>query len=177
MKNTALLIVDMQNDLVKAQPYDIDKVIGNIKILVSTCRENNIKVIYIQHNGETGDDLHPNTDGWNIYNEIGPNVDEKVITKNYNSAFKDTGLKEYLTSKQINQLIITGMQTDYCFDTTCKIAFEYGYKVIIPEKTNTTFDNGNLSAKELYEHYNYNIFDDRFGTVESMEKTIERIRK
>ncbi|PRR82518.1 hypothetical protein CLVI_16530 [Clostridium vincentii] len=67
------------------------------------------------------------------------------------------------------------MQTEYCFDTTCKIAFEYGYKVIIPEKTNTTFNNGNILAKDLYEYYNFKIFNGRFGVVEGIDNTIERL--
>jgi nicotinamidase-related amidase len=75
----------------------------------------------------------------------------------------------------IDQLVITGMQTDYCIDTTCKVAFEYGFKLIIPEKTNTTFDNDYVSAEDLYNHYNFSIFDGIFGTVESMENTIKRL--
>jgi len=47
--------------------------------------------------------------------------------------------------------------------------------VIIPEKTNTTFNNGNILAKDLYEHYNFNILNDRFGIVESIENTIKRL--
>lgn len=175
MKSTALLVVDVQNALVLAEPFEIKEVISNIKRLIKTCRENNVEVIYIQHNGKAGGELEPNSDGWKIYGEIGPNTNEKVICKNYNSAFKETILKEYLNSKGLNQLIITGMQTDYCIDTTCKVAFEYGFKLIIPEKTNTTFDNGNISAKDLYEHYNFNIFNDRFGIVENIDNTIKKI--
>ncbi|MBZ9626287.1 isochorismatase family protein [Clostridium sp. FP2] len=62
-------------------------------------------------------------------------------------------LIDYLDNEGIDQLIITGIQTEYCIDTTCKVAFEYGFKMIIPEKTNTTFNNGNILAKDLYEHY------------------------
>ncbi len=40
----------------------------------------------------------------------------------------------------------------YFIDTSIKVDFEFGYKLIIPEKTNTTFDNNDLSAKVLYEH-------------------------
>lgn len=175
MRNIALLVVDMQNALVSAKPYAAEEVIRNIKALIKTCRENNVEVIFVQHNGEIGDELEPNSDGWQIYKEISPDENEKIISKNYNSAFKETGLKEYLNTIGIEQLVITGMQTDYCIDTTCKVAFEYGFKLIIPEKTNTTFDNGNISAEDLYEHYNFNIFDGRFGIVESMENTIKRL--
>jgi len=175
MKKIALLVVDFQNALVLAKPFAVGEVISNIKKLIETCREADVEVIYIQHNDKVGSELEPNSEGWKIYAEISPNLDEKVITKNYNSAFKETNLKKYLDDKGINQLIITGMQTEYCFDTTCKVAFEYGLKVIIPEKTNTTFDNGNILAKDLYEHYNYNIFNGRFGIVESMETIMERL--
>ncbi|MCB2308060.1 cysteine hydrolase [Clostridium estertheticum] len=177
MEKIALLVIDFQNALVLAKPFAVEEVISNIKKLVKTCREGNVEVIYIQHNDKVGDELEPNSEGWKIYGEVSPNINEKVITKNYNSAFKETILKKYLDNKGVKQLIITGMQTEYCFDTTCKVAFEYGFKVIIPEKTNTTFDNGNILAKDLYEHYNYNIFNGRFAIVESMENTMERLIK
>jgi len=177
MEKIALLVIDVQNALVLAKPFAVDEVISNIKRLIKTCRDTNIEVIYIQHSDKIGDELEPNSEGWKIYGEISPNINEEVINKNYNSAFKETNLKKYLDNKEINQLIITGMQTEYCFDTTCKVAFEYGFKLIIPEKTNTTFDNGNILAKDLYEHYNYNIFNGRFGIVENIEMTIERLIK
>ncbi len=176
MKNTVLLVVDVQNALVLAKPFAIEEVIHNIKRLIKTCRENSVEVIYIQHSDKIGDELEPNSDGWKIYRDICPNINETVISKNYNSAFKDTNLKEYLDGKGINQLIITGMQTEYCIDTTCKVAFEYGFKVIIPEKTNTTFNNESILAKDLYKYYNFSIFNNRFGVVESVENIIERIR-
>jgi len=177
MEKMALLVIDFQNALVLAKPFAVEEVINNIKKLIKTCRETSVEVIYIQHNGKACDELEPNSEGWKIYGEISPNINEEVINKNYNSAFRETNLKKYLDNKEINQLIVTGMQTEYCFDTTCKVAFEYGFKVIIPEKTNTTFDNGNILAKDLYEHYNYNIFNGRFGIVESMENTMERLAK
>lgn len=175
MKNTALLVIDVQNALVSANPFEIEEVIANIKALIKTCRENNIEVIYVQHEDEIGGELEPNSDGWKIYDEIKPNPNETIISKNYNSAFKCTTLKSYLDSKGITDLIITGMQTDYCIDTSCKVAFEYGFKLIIPEKTNTTFDNGNILAKDLYAHYNFNIFKDRFATLENMNTLVSKL--
>lgn len=176
MKNTALLVVDVQNALVLAKPFAIEEVLSNIKRLIKTCRENNAEVIYIQHNDETGGELEPHSNGWNIYTDVTPDTNEMVISKNFNSAFKETNLKEYLYGKGITQLIITGMQTEYCIDTTCKVAFEYGFKVIIPEKTNTTFNSGSILAEDLYKYYNFSIFNGRFGMVEGIENTIERIK-
>lgn len=175
MEQIALLVVDVQNALVSAKPYAKEEIIGNIKKLITNCRENNVEVIYIQHTELSGEELAAGSEGWKIYGEISPNPNETVITKNYNSAFKETSLKAYLDNKGIKRLIITGMQTEYCIDTTCKVAFEYGFELVIPEKTNTTFDNGKIPAKDLYEFYNYNIFKDRFGIVESVDNVIEKL--
>lgn len=146
MKKLALLVIDVQNVLVYGKPFAIDEIISNIKTLLNISRENNVEVIYVQHNGKVGSEIEPNSDGWQIYEKIKPNPNEKIFFKNYNSAFKETNLHEYLKSKDINELIITGMQTDYCIDTTVKVAFEHGFQIIIPEKTNTTFANGDISA-------------------------------
>ena len=175
MKNTALLVVDVQTGLIMEKPFAMEEVIRNIKSLIEKSRENHVEVIYIQHNGKIGDELEPHSKGWEIYEELKPNDNETIIGKNYNSAFKGTRLKEYLDSKGITQLIITGMQTDYCIDATCKVAFEYGFEVFIPEKTNTTFNNGNISAKDLYEHYNFSIWNHRFAKVEKIPDVIQRL--
>ncbi len=42
-------MVDVQTALIKRQPYNVDKVIDNIKELISIARDNEIEVIYISH--------------------------------------------------------------------------------------------------------------------------------
>lgn len=69
------------------------------------------------------------------------------------------------------------MQTEYCIDTTCKVAFEHGYQPIIPEETNMTFDNEYLTGKQLYEFYNYKVWNKRFATVQSIEELEEELKK
>jgi len=43
MKNTALLVIDVQNALVLSKPFAIEEVISNIKRLIKTCRENSVE--------------------------------------------------------------------------------------------------------------------------------------
>lgn len=171
----ALLIIDMQNELIWNKPFAAKEVVENIKKLISKCREKEIEIIYIQHEEEVGSPYERGTDTWKIYNEIEPNTLDKIISKNYNSAFKETELKEYLDKKGMKELIITGMQTEYCFDTTIKVAFEFGYKIVIPEMTNTTFDNSILTGEELYTHYNFNIFKNRFAQVIDLDTVINNL--
>lgn len=73
-------------------------------------------MIYVCHND---DELLTGSHGWEIYGAISPEVGEKIFDKHYNSAFKETHLQTYLDSQAIEQLIIIGMVTNYCIDTTC----------------------------------------------------------
>ncbi len=75
-----------------------------------------------------------------------------------------------MESKKIDTIILTGLQTEYCIDATLKSAFDNGYSVIIPEQTNTTFDNEYLSGEKLYEFYNYKIWNNRFAKVLSVDE-------
>ena len=164
MKDTVLLVVDLQTWLVQQHPYNERNVIRNIQHLLACCREKGTEVVYVRHDDGPGSDLERNTDGWQIHHEIAPQG-ERVFDKEYNSAFRHTGLKEYLDGRNIQNIILVGMQTEYCIDATLKAAFEYGYTIIIPEETNTTFDNEYLDAKTLCEFYHYQIWKDRFAKV------------
>ena len=172
MKQIALLIVDVQTALVEEHPYQEEKVIENIQSLLAAARERNLEVIFVRHDDGVGSDLEKGSKGWQIYHKLRPKDEEVIFEKEYNSAFVKTGLKEALQRKNIDTLILTGMQTDYCIDATCKSAFEHGFQVIIPENTNTTFDNEFLTGERLYEYYNYKIWNQRFAKVLSLEDVL-----
>ncbi|WP_028974806.1 cysteine hydrolase family protein [Spirochaeta cellobiosiphila] len=170
----ALLIIDVQQALMEESPFKGEEVISNIKTLAELCRKKNIEVIYVQHNDD--EDLSKGSTGWQICTAIEPRPSEKIFHKRYNSAFKNTGLKEYLDQKGIQQLLLTGMQTEYCVDTSLKVAFEYGFNIIIPELTNTTISNEYFTGERIYEYYNFKIFDKRFGVVQKLDDIIKDLK-
>ena len=165
MQNTVLLVVDIQNGLVRENPYNRKPFLENVGRLISQCRRKGIEVIYVRHDDGPGSELERGTEGWEICGEVAPLAGEKIFEKQYNSAFLKTGLKEYLDGKNVKTIILVGMQTEYCIDATCKSAFEQGFQVITPEGTNTTFDNEFLSGKKSYEFYMEKIWNGRFARV------------
>ncbi|WMJ88938.1 cysteine hydrolase family protein [Anaerocolumna sp. MB42-C2] len=165
MGKTALLVIDVQNALVKEHPYQEEGMLHSLENLISCCRDKNIEIIYVQHNGDKEEDLAPGTEGWQIYDKIKPLGTERVFHKNYNSAFKDTGMQDYLDTKEFTTLIIAGMQTEYCIDTSIKVAFENGFNLIIAKDAISTFDQPLMTAKEICEFYYYKIWNNRFGMV------------
>lgn len=172
MEKIVLMVVDVQNALIKEHPYNEDRVIENIKKLILAARSNTKEVIYVRHNDDNDPDFTMGTEGWQIYKDIEPEKDEKIFEKQYNSAFHKTELRAYLKEKEVDAIILVGLQTEYCIDATCKSAFDYGYKVIIPEETNTTFNNDYLTGDKLYEFYNKNIWDNRFAKVLPLTEVI-----
>lgn len=177
MNYEALIIVDMQTALVKAEPYNRTVVIENIKALLNACRKIELPVIYIQHDGGNGDELEHGSSGWAIYEGIAPLPDEKIFEKQYNSAFRKTGLRAYLDEIGAKHIILCGMQTEYCLDATCKVAFEYGYKITIPQSTTTTFDNAFASGKDLLKYYENQIWNNRYAQVISLEQVLTGINQ
>ena len=175
MNYEALMIVDMQTALVEAEPYNRAIVIENIKARLNACRKREIPVIYIQHNGGDGDELERGSTGWAIYKEIAPLHEEKIFEKHYNSAFRKTGLREYLNEIGAKNIILCGMQTEYCLDATCKVAFEYEYKITIPQSTTTTFDNVFASGKDLSEYYENQIWNNRYARIVSINQILSEI--
>jgi nicotinamidase-related amidase len=70
--------------------------------------------------------------------------------------------------------MIIGLQTNYCIDATVKSAFERGYTVIIPEGTNTTFDNDYMTGETTVRYYNEDIWEELVESV-SLEEALEML--
>ncbi len=176
MNHTVLLVVDVQTALIDAHPFREQELIASIQTLLDAAREHGTEVVYVRHDGGSGDELEFGTDGWQIDRAIAPLPDERVFDKRYNSAFKDTGLHEYLTSRNICEIFLVGMQTEYCIDATCKVAFELGYSVVIPSGVTTTYDNVYLSGEMLVQYYEETIWNNRFARVVPLEDAVRRLQ-
>jgi len=173
MDKKALLIIDVQTAIMDEKPHNSELLINTITDLSSACREKNIEVIYVRHDG-VDDELAMGSDGWEIYDHIKPIKQEKIFDKRFNSAFKNTGLKEYLQEKSITTLIVAGLQTEYCIDASIKAAFEYDFRLIIPENGYSTIDTESMSAEAINKFF-FRIWNNRFAKVLSTFDIIKEL--
>jgi nicotinamidase-related amidase len=134
--NTALLIVDVQVDVVSGA-WDRDGVIGRINTLVDKARSEHVPVIWVQHS----DDAMPSdSDGWQLVPELSPGEGEPLVHKRYGDSFEDTDLESLLSERQVGRLVVTGAQTDACIRSTLHGALVRGYDVTLVEDAHTTED-------------------------------------
>ena len=170
-----LLVVDTQKAITNSELYQFDLFESCVKKLIYKARHNDIEVIFVRHDDGVGNELTKGKDGFEIYEGFQPADDEIIFDKNVNSAFKDTGLLEYLQEKGEKEIIITGLQTDYCIDATVKCGFEHGFHVIIPATTNTTVDNVFMTAEQSYRYHNEFMWPRRYAECIPYEEMLERI--
>ena len=175
--NMILLVVDTQKGCFNENLYLFETIKKNIKHLITLARENNVEVVYVQHDDGPGTDLDKSADNYEIYEEFAPRDGEKRFEKNVNSAFHPmTGLTEYLQSKGEKDIIAIGVSTDYCMDATVKSGFERGFNIIIPEYTNSTYDNPYFDKEAAYHYFNDFMWNKRYAKVISFKQATELLQ-
>jgi nicotinamidase-related amidase len=170
-----LLVVDTQKLITNENLYNFNLFVSNVEKIIDTARKNNIEVIYIRHDDGVESELTKGTDGFEIFEKFKPFKEEKIFDKHVNSAFKESGLLEYLKSKKEKDIIIVGLQTDYCIDATIKCGFEHGFNMIVPAYANTTVDNKFISAEQTYKYYNEFMWQGRYAECISLDEILKRI--
>lgn len=172
----ALLVIDVQQALVGAHPAHEETFLVNLSMLIDTAHTSGVEVVYVRHDGGAGDELERGTAGWELHRSLAPRSSERIFEKRYSSAFKETGLREYLLEREIDRLVICGMQTEYCIDTSVKTAFEHGFSVIVPSGATTTYANPFLSGEKLVSYYEHMIWHLPLACVVSMEQALDQLR-
>ncbi len=156
-QDTALIIIDVQNGLfgVFDTPYQDKDLIDTVNELIGKARLSDVPIFLVQHNGVGKDSpLNPNTDGWKIHPALKIKKEDIHIQKDHPDSFQDTQFEKELKSRGIRKLVITGLQTEYCIDTTCRRAYSLGYEVILIENGHSTYDTEYLRAEQIINHHN-----------------------
>lgn len=154
-RDTALLVIDMQQGLYDEGVYQGEALLEKINGLVDEAHTADVPVIYVQHNaGDTRDSLHPSLPGWALHPAIVPTADEIIVQKTHANSFEDTPLKSELDKLGVHKLVITGMQSDECVRATSKGAAQLGYDVTVVADAHSTWDGHKPSARHVIDGIN-----------------------
>jgi nicotinamidase-related amidase len=151
----ALLVIDMQQYFLSiAAP-----ILGNVLSVVEACRSRDVQTIFTRHGhrdvSEDGgmlaewweDLIEYGSSDWELIKSIkAPDIDE-IVEKNRYSVFKGTGLDKNLKSRKIEELIIIGVMTNCCCETTARDAFVRDYRVFfVSDATATVNDELHIAS-------------------------------
>jgi nicotinamidase-related amidase len=157
MSKQALIIIDMQVGILDAPDFPIfqaQQLIDNINHLIEKARRKDALIIFIRHTEAMGSPLEIHQPGWQISPDLHPQSNDLVIDKYTPDSFYKTSLRDILDQQDIKHLIITGVQSEYCIDTTCRTAFTLGYETTLIEDGHSTCDSNILSADQVIKHHN-----------------------
>jgi nicotinamidase-related amidase len=157
MKNKlALLVLDVQVNMFDPEFHvvDGDRVLATIGALVAQARAAGAPVIYVRNDGGPGEPDERGTPGWEIHPQIAPLEGDIVLDKSGPDAFEGTDLGQELQKRRVGSLVIVGMQTELCVNTTCRRAAQLGFEVTLVRDGHTTFDWDEIDAVDAIRKYN-----------------------
>lgn len=140
-----LILVDIQNDYFKGGKHELTKpeqAAQQANKILTFFRQQGWPVFHVRHisTRPDADFFIPDTVGADFYKDTRPLEGEEIIIKNKPNSFTGTNLKEKLTENSIDSLVVCGMMTHMCIDTTVRAAADYGYPVILIEDACATGD-------------------------------------
>lgn len=183
-KKPALLLIDIQKGFLDEQYWggnrnnkEAEKISG---MILEKWRALHLPIVHIRHSSTNLESkLHQSDPGFQFSDYVLPQNDELIITKNVNSAFIGTDLKEKLDLQNINTLVIVGISTDHCVSTTTRMAGNFGYETYVIADATATFDrkgiNGETYDAEIIHSTALASLNNEFATVWNSEKLLEEL--
>lgn len=169
MKKEALILIDIQDVYFVPGPYFLHKpkeAAQKASILLERFRAEKKAIVHVKHKFGAFAGIHK---------LVTPLSSEKIIFKEYPNSFLGTELQEYLVGQRIEKLVVAGMMSHMCVDTTVRACQDYGYEVVVIEDACTTknlsFNGINIPAETVHAAF-MAALDKMFAKVMKLEDYI-----
>jgi len=155
---SALLVIDVQKALCSGEEaaFDIDRVIVRINAVIAKARAAGAPVVFIQHEEDNGP-LQFGTEGWQLDERLSASPGDARVRKTATDSFHRTELQALLQSRGVGKLVVCGLQSEFCVDSTVRGALAHGYPVTLVADAHSTLNNGVLSAAQISTHHNVTL--------------------
>lgn len=156
--SSALIVIDVQQGLCEGDQAGVgwQAMVARINQVARRARAAAVPVIFVQHESRS-DFLAHGSDGWQLATGLDVHDTDLRVRKTTPDSFHDTHLGATLRAHGVTSLVICGMQTEYCVDTTTRRALALGYPVTLVADGHTTVGNDALSADQIVRHHNLTL--------------------
>ncbi len=182
VNTAALILIDIQKGLDEHGFYGGNRnnpnAEENATAILNKWRQSNRPIFHIRHASQNLESpLHISKPGFEIKDKVKPLANEPVITKQVNSAFIGTDLKERLEEKDITDLVIVGLTTNHCVSTTVRMAANYGFSTYLVADATAAFDQLGLNDKKFDAELVHQIavanLKDEFAKIVSTDQVLQ----
>lgn len=142
IERSALLVVDFQDSFkLNSSRWERRSNPGfeaKVDRLIRAWREAGLPVIFFLHT-DPDPGFETSNPAFKLMDFLSPNPDEPVLVKNTRNAFTSTNLQEILKEKGVERLVVTGISTEQCCETTTRVAADLGYDVDFVTEATVSF--------------------------------------
>jgi nicotinamidase-related amidase len=184
MNPTALLLIDVQQSFV-ARPYwsasAVPDFLDNVNTLVAGCAQAGVRVVRVFHTDgpKAADNPFSHESGLvRPLDGLLPHDAAVTIEKHRHSALVGTPLMPWLRERGIRRVIIAGIRTEQCCETTARHASDEGFEVDFATAATLTFDmntpaGARLGAEQIRERTE-TVLAGRFATLVDVPQALAR---
>lgn len=143
MSATALIVIDVQESFRQRANWaavNYPDIADRVDRLVRASRDRGDLVVWILHTEPgSGGDFDPANGHVRLIEGLQALPGEPVLSKTSHNAFTTTNLQQLLTQRGVKEVVISGIRTEQCCETTARVASDLGYEVVfVTEATATT---------------------------------------
>ena len=180
---TALLLIDIQNDYFSGGRMALsgpEAAADRAATLLTRARALGQPIVHVRHVSDRPGATFflPDTDRALIHHSVEPAPGETVIEKHHPNAFLDTTLDRHLEALGATRVVIAGMMTHMCVDSTTRAASERGFDCVVASDACATRDqvfNGvHVGADQVHAAF-LAALDGTFATVGSTSQVLEQL--
>lgn len=176
----ALVVIDVQESFRAREGWATfanQSIPEQVRALVEAARAAGDAVFWILHSEPgSGSVFDPSLGHVRIMPELSRAAGEPVITKTSVNAFTTTNLQQQLVQQGIRELVICGIRTEQCCETTARVASDLGFDVVFVTDATTTSPAGTLTAEQIIERTEQVLQARGFATIKTTrELTAERV--
>ncbi|MBV8679755.1 MAG: isochorismatase family protein [Aquitalea sp.] len=181
MNKAALLVIDVQDSFLQRDYWDAaalppfrDKVLS----LIAGARVAGVPVVYVLH--EDGDGPFAEASGLVRPMAWLPAGPDAIFIKHVHNAMLDSGLQPWLAERGIDTLLVSGIRTEQCCETTTRVASDLGFAVDFVSEATLTFAMRHPQSGRLYSPAEIRektelVLAGRFASIVTVEQALSRL--
>lgn len=191
MSRTALIVIDVQESFRVRPNWQLvnhPDIADRVNRLVRAARDKDDLVVWVLHTEPgTGGAFDPAGGHVRLIDGLEPAAGEPVVTKTSHNAFTTTNLQQLLTQHGVREIVVCGIRTEQCCETTARVGSDLGYDVVFVTEATATMalahwsirdeasveevlaDSRTLSAEQVAERTEY-VLAGRFATIRTLHE-------